>query len=78
MQEFSISLRSFEDVQDFVDIATVQPARVTVGNEHQQINGKSFMGMFGLDYAHPLAVNFEGNDADAEKFRSAIARFLAD
>ena len=45
MREFTIMLRSVQDVQNFVSLATVQPFPVLVGAGNQQINGKSFMGM---------------------------------
>ena len=77
VQEFSISLRSFQDIQDFVAIATVQPFQVLVGNAHQKINGKSFMGMCTLDCRWPLDVTFQSTDEDAERFRLEAARFLA-
>ena len=46
MKQFDIQLRSFEDIQDFVEIATVQPFRIVVGNDRTRVNAKSFMGMF--------------------------------
>ena len=69
--------RSFQDIQDFVAIATVQPFQVLVGNAHQKINGKSFMGMCTLDCRWPLDVTFQATDEAAERFRQEAARFLA-
>ena len=39
MQNFYIKLRSFQEVQEFISMATVQPFAVLVGNEVQQVNG---------------------------------------
>ena len=50
MREFTVSIRSFQDVKDFVSLATIQPFRVLVGNGRQWVNAKSFMGMFSLDF----------------------------
>lgn len=77
VREFSITIHSFEDVQDFVSLATVQPFRILVGNDHQQVNAKSFMGMFGLDYRRPLIVTVDCEEAEFQQFRQAASRFLA-
>lgn len=74
---FNIRIRSFADVQDFVSLATVQPFHVMVGNERQQINAKSFMGMFGLDYSHPLLVTVDCGPEEFQRFQQEASRFLA-
>ncbi len=56
MHQFHITIGSFRQVQDFVKLAMVQPFEVLVGNEKQQVNGKSFIGMFGLDLKRPVRV----------------------
>lgn len=76
MWEFNIVLHSLEDVQDFVSLATVQPFHVMVGNERQQINAKSFMGMFGLDYSRPLLVTMDCGKEEYQRFRQEASRFL--
>lgn len=73
MQEFDISIRSFSEVQTFVAIATVQPFRITVGNEHQQVNAKSFMGLLSLDLSQPVQVRAECSSDAFEQFRLAVA-----
>lgn len=77
MREFSIAIHSFEEVQAFVSLATIQPFQVMVGNEHQQINAKSFMGMFSLDYNHPLLVRVDCSDEEFQRFQAEASRFLA-
>ena len=76
VKHFSISLRSFADVQAFVSLAMVQPFQVLVGSENQRINGKNFMGMFSLDYSHPLQVSVDCDETEFVKFRKAAAQFL--
>ena len=76
MKQFSITLRSFADVQAFVSLAMVQPFRVLVGSDNQSINGKNFMGMFSLDYRHPLQVSVDCDEKQFSEFRKAAARFL--
>ena len=41
MKQFDICLQTFEDVQDFVEIATVQPFRILVGNDRIRVNAKA-------------------------------------
>ena len=45
LKQFDIVLRSFKEVQEFVELATVQPFRIVVGNDRTRVNAKSFMGM---------------------------------
>ena len=76
MQEFSIEIHSFQEVRDFVSLATVQPFRVLVGNDRRRVNGKSFMGMFSLDYSEPLQVRVDCQGEDFLQFRQAAHRFV--
>ena len=78
MKQFDICLRSFQDVQDFVEMATVQPFAVLVGNEVQQVNGKSFIGMVSLDHTRPLLVQADCDLPAIESFRSVVQKFLAE
>lgn len=77
MQKFHISIRSSREVQEFVALAMVQPFEVLVGNDRQQINGKSFIGMFSLDYKRPLLVSVNCSEEEFARFRQDAARFLA-
>ncbi len=76
MKQFDICLQSFDDVQDFVEIATVQPFRILVGNDRTRVNAKSFMGMFSLDFNSPVQVRADCSDEECSKFKLAAARFL--
>lgn len=76
MHQFNISIRSFQEVQEFVALAMVQPFEVLVGNEHQRINGKNFMGMSSLDFRKPLQVSVRCSEEEFLRFRQDAARFL--
>lgn len=78
MQNFYIKLRSFQEVQEFISMATVQPFAVLVGNEVQQVNGKSFIGMVSLDHTRPLLVQADCDLPAIESFRSVVQKFLAE
>ena len=75
LHEFSIAIHSFQDLQDFISLATVQPFEVLVGNDRQQISGKSFMGMMSLDLQNPLRVAVCCSDEEFTQFHDGAARF---
>ena len=77
MKQFDIVLHSFKEVQEFVEIATVQPFRVLVGNDRTRVNAKSFMGMFSLDYDLPVQVRADCTEEECRQFMAKAARFLA-
>ena len=76
MREFEIRLRSVKDVQDFVSIATSCPYTVTIRDERNKINGKSFMEMFCLNLREPLVASFQCSDAEYQQFCLDAHRFL--
>lgn len=78
MQEFSIEIHSFQEVRDFVSLATVQPFPVLVGNDQKRVNGKSFMGMFSLDYSEPLLVRVDCQEDDFLQFQQAACHLTAE
>ena len=77
MKQFDIELHSFEEVQDFVEIATVQPFRVVAGKSRTLVNAKSFMGMFSLNFSEPVHVRADCTDDECTRFKEAAVRFLA-
>ena len=76
MHHFDIIVRSFGQVKDFVSLAMVQPFEVLVGNAQKQVNGKSFIGMFTLDYTRPLQVHVNCSEEEFGQFRAAVAHLL--
>ena len=76
MREFYISIHSFQQVQDFVRLACQKNFDVTVGNDHQSINGKDLMGMFSLDYDRPLQVKMHCSEEEYLQFKQEAQPFL--
>jgi len=76
MREFNIAIRSFQEVQEFVALAMVQPFEVLVGNDQQTINGKGFIGMLSLDYKQPVRVCVKCTEEEFLRFRQDAAQFL--
>ena len=77
MYQFSITIHSFRNVRDFVALSMVQPFDVFVENEKQQINAKSFIGMFSLDYKRPLYVRVNCSQEEFLRFQQEAAQVLA-
>ena len=77
MHQFNISIRSFRQIKAFVDLAMVQPFEVLVGNEKQQVNGKSFIGMFSLDHRKPLRVSVKCSKEAFDRFQQETDRIFA-
>lgn len=76
MQEFNIAIHCFPEVRDFISLATVQPFEVFVGNDHQVVNAKGFIGMASLDFSHPLTVLCDCDPDCFRSFRQQASRFL--
>ena len=77
MKAFRITLRSMKHVQDFVALAMVQPFDVLVCNDHQQVNGKNYMGMFSLDLCRPLQVQVTCDEDSFCNFRQKATELSA-
>ena len=76
LREFNIFIRSFQEIRAFVDLAMVQPFEILIGNDKKKINGKSFIGMFSLDFQKPVQVSMKCTDEEYAKFKQAVAQFL--
>ena len=72
---FDVILSSVGDVRDFVALASVQPFQLTVGNDRQRVNGKSFMQIFCLDLRLPQQVQMDCTEEEFRRFYDAAERF---
>ena len=77
MKQFHVRMRSFADIQAFVDLASQQPFTVTVGADEQDISAKSLMAVVGLNFRQPVPVRMNCDEAQFISFRNAATRFLA-
>ena len=77
MHEFQIQLRSVQDVLDFVALATSRAFHITVGDDRHQVDGKSFMEMFCLNFNQLLTVTPECCEDQFWQLKSEAAFFLA-
>ena len=76
MHQFTIRLRSFQDVQNFVTLAAAQNFPIHVGGSDYYVNATSFMGMFTLDFTQPLQGTAECSDEQWESFLQEAEAFL--
>jgi len=76
MQEFEIRLRSVQDVQDFVAIATELPFPIFVGNSRHKVDAKCFMEMFCLDFTRPLIATAQCTEEEKLQLYRAVGRFV--
>ena len=76
--EFRIQLRSTQDVEDFVNIATRRAFPVWVSSHQHTVNGKNFMEMFSLDVSQPLWVCPECDEAEYHLLKWDSGRFTLD
>ena len=76
MQEFEIRLRSVQDVQDFVALATERPFPIFVGNGPYKVDAKCFMEIFCLDFTRPLIASAECSNAEFYQLRADASRFM--
>ena len=75
MNEFEVRLRSVQDVQEFVAIATEQPFPVFVGNGSYKVDAKCFMEMFCLDFTRPLIATADCTKEEFLRLRAAADTF---
>ena len=77
MKEFEIRLTCVQDIQKFVDLATAQAFPVFVRDRYIQVNGKSFMEMFCLNFATPLFAMAECGEEQLLQLLELMQNFLA-
>ena len=75
MHTFQVRFRSFEDVREFVFLASTQSFDITVCSGDSQADGKSLMVLLSLDYSQPLWVQCSCDGAAAHDFAEKTKRF---
>ena len=79
MQEFNISLHSFQEVQEFISLATVQPFPVLVGNDVQQV-ARDLMNKIVTEDDELITVYYgkDVQEADAQSLTDELAEAYDD
>ena len=76
MRQFEIQVKSAMDVLAFVSLATKRPFPITVGTERHQVNAKSFMEMFSLNFRQPLTVSTQCSEEEFTALLNDADRFV--
>ena len=75
MEQYVISLRTIDDVKNFVNAVAAMPEDFDVSSGRHTVDGKSIMGLFSLDLSAPLTLTVYG-DQD-QVYRQRLSAFLA-
>ena len=76
--EFQVLLTSVADVKRFVDVAAAYPYDVDVSTERYIVNGKSIMGLFGLDLNAPIVMRTEGEGEELAAFLKEVGKYIVE
>lgn len=77
MIEKEIVLRSANDVQEFVNAATVFKGNIEISCDQTVISAKSIMGVFSLDLSQNLLMQiYDSSDSDTADFLDRIDSFV--
>ena len=75
MKTFNISLKSINDVKDFVNIVNKYDFDVDLSSERYVVDAKSIMGIFSLDLSKPIKVQVYSENY--EEFYNEMKPFLS-
>lgn len=74
MKSFNISLKSINDVKDFVNIVNKYDFDIDLASGRYIVDAKSIMGIFSLDLSKPIRVEVHVDDCD--KFCDEVKNFI--
>ncbi len=74
MKRFDISLKSINDVKDFVNTVNKYDFDVDLSSGRYVVDAKSIMGIFSLDLSKPIKLEVHSDDCD--KFINEIKGLL--
>jgi len=65
MKTFNISLKSINDVKDFVNIVNKYDFDVDLSSDRYIVDAKSIMGIFSLDLSKSIKMEVHSDDCEA-------------
>ena len=74
MKKTQITLKSIQDVRNFVNEVTLLDYDVDLEQGRYVVDAKSIMGIFSLNLSKPIKVEVHSDDCD--KFMDEVARFI--
>jgi phosphocarrier protein HPr len=74
MKSFNISLKSINDVKEFVNFVNKYDFDVDLTSGRYVVDAKSIMGIFSLDLSRPIKIEVQSDDCS--KFCDEINKFI--
>lgn len=75
MQEIQISLRTIEDVKQFVQTITMFDGEFELISGKYVVDAKSILGLFSVDLSKPVILRIEVTDSKMKEVLNAIAQY---
>ena len=75
MREIQISLKSIDDVKQFVQTLTVFDGEFELISGKYIVDAKSILGLFSVDLSKPVTLRIEVTDSKMEEVLNAISRY---
>lgn len=75
MQEVQISLKSIEDVKQFVQTITMFDGEFELISGKYVVDAKSILGLFSVDLSKPVTLRIEVTDSTLEDVLNAISQY---
>lgn len=73
MKEIKIRFSDVEDTRRFIKYAEKCEFDIDVYYNHIVVDGKSIMGLLGMDLTQPVTVKYQGSDLRFESMLSELA-----
>ena len=78
MTSFAVQLTSVADIKEFVDAANRLDCDLDVICGRYLVDGKSIMGLFGLDLNAPIVMRTEGEGEELAAFLKEVGKYIVE
>ena len=75
MQEIQISLKSINDVKQFVQTLTMFDGEFELISGKYIVDAKSILGLFSVDLSKPVTLRIEVTDSKLDDILNAISKY---
>lgn len=75
MREIQISLKSIDDVKQFVQTLTMFDGEFELISGKYIVDAKSILGLFSVDLSKPVTLRIEVTDSKMEEVLNAISKY---
>lgn len=78
MREVQISLRTIEEVKEFVQTITMLDGDFELISGKYIVNAKSILGLFSVDLSKPVTLRIDVNDSKMNEVLTVIEKYKAE